>query len=63
MGEMNVDNFQEIKNSIQPDGSLKSLGWYLNWNVGDLEACLDGRYTAKQLREIANWMDAHAPQK
>lgn len=42
---------------IGSDGGLYSLGWYLNWNVGDDNACLDGRFTAAELRAIAAHMD------
>lgn len=41
---------------FQPDGSLASLGWYLDWPVGDREATLDGAFTADELEAIASWM-------
>lgn len=50
-----------VKDAIEPDGGLFCLGWYLSWTPGEPTACLDDRFTAKQLRDIANWMDAHQP--
>jgi len=43
-------------NIIQDNGGLHSLGWYLNWEAGDSEACLDGQFTADELEAIAWWM-------
>lgn len=48
----------ELQAAIQPDGSLYDVLWYLEWRVGNDEATLDGGFTAQQLREIADHMDA-----
>lgn len=54
--EMAIEILRE--DVIQPDGSLYSGGWYLEWpslkNHG--EAQLDGRFTADELEAIAWWM-------
>lgn len=47
----------EIEKTIQADGGLYSLGWYLSWDVGEEKACLDGEFTPNQLRSIADHMD------
>ena len=47
----------ELGEAIQPDGSLYSLGWYLNWGSdGSGIAILDGPFTLDQLEAIAWWM-------
>lgn len=38
------------------DGSLHSLSWYLFWEKGDVQATLDGDFTADELEAIAWWM-------
>jgi hypothetical protein len=38
------------------DGSLYSIGWYLNWDPGNKDADLDGQFSADQLEAIAWWM-------
>ena len=53
----NLILLDEVK---QDDGGLYSLGWYLNWNIGDKTARLDGPFTAKELKAIAWWMENHA---
>ncbi len=46
-----------LKNEVKADdGGLYSLGWYLNWEIDDNEAILDGRFTADELEAIAWWM-------
>ena len=42
---------------IKEDGSLYSLGWYLEWDVGEKNATLDGMFTSQELRDIADHMD------
>lgn len=44
---------------IQKDGSLHDLGWYLAWSIGADTACLDGSFTAAELRAIAEHMERH----
>jgi len=39
-----------------PDGSLYSTKEYLNWNVGNEKATLDGNFTADELEATAWWM-------
>jgi hypothetical protein len=43
------------------DGGLFDLGWYLSWTPGNNAAILDGRFTAADLRAIADHMDHHFP--
>lgn len=47
-----------VAGAVCPDGSLFDTGWYLFWMPGNDEATLDGYFTARQLREIADHMDA-----
>lgn len=51
-----------LKEVIQPDGGLFSLGWYLAWpSAGGKEAAtLDGRFTIRDLEAIAQYMRDHA---
>ena len=46
-----------IANAVQPNGNLYDLGWYLAYEVGDRDATLDGRFTAEEMRAIADYMD------
>jgi len=48
---------EHVKDCIQPDGGLFSLGWYLSWSPGQKEAVLDGEFTAAALRAIAEHME------
>lgn len=50
-----------LEGSIQPDGGLYSLGWYLGWKRGDGHATLDGQFTPDDLEAIAWWMRHSAP--
>ncbi len=45
--------------TIDSDGNLfkDSREWYLNWNVGEGRATLEGRFTASDLRLISYWME------
>jgi hypothetical protein len=44
----------------RPDGGLYySGGQYLNWEIGDERAVLDGDFTAQELSDIAEWMLLH----
>jgi len=38
------------------DGGLYSWEPYLNWNIDDKKACLDGYFTADELEATAWWM-------
>lgn len=49
---------ESVEAAIKKDGGLDNIGWYLNWHPRDNYATLDGRFTAAQLRDIANHMDA-----
>lgn len=40
---------------IQPDNTLHSVGWYLEWSGGN-HATLDGKFSAAELEAIAWWM-------
>lgn len=50
-----------VKAAIQEDGGLYDLGWYLGWTPGDEEAVLDGRFSAAELRAIADHMERTKP--
>lgn len=52
---MTAGNARVIE-AIQDDGSLYELGWYLAWKPGAEEAVLDGKFTAAELRAIADYM-------
>jgi hypothetical protein len=47
------------KEVCQPDGSLYDPMNYLAWRVGEENAVLDGRFSAEDLRAIADHMDKH----
>lgn len=47
----------EVAKCVRTDGALYNLGWYLSWHPGEAEACLDGQFTADDLRSIADHMD------
>lgn len=47
-----------VKECVEADGGLYSLGWYLAWSAGETDARLDGDFTADDLRTIADHMDA-----
>lgn len=49
---------KRVKESVTSTGGLYRLGWYLSWDVGDKAACLDGYFSADDLRAIADHMDA-----
>lgn len=55
MSEPRKSNFESW---IHDDG-LYSLGCYISWERGDTEATLDGRYTAEELRQVADYMEKH----
>ena len=42
--------------TIENDGSLDNLGWYLSWHTGNEFATLDGEFTANELEAITWWM-------
>jgi hypothetical protein len=42
-----------------PQGGLRSIFPYINWRPNDRQVTLDARFTAIELREIADFMDAH----
>ncbi len=43
-------------NIIQENGNLYALGWYLSYHAGDVEACLDGMFSAEDLIAIGTYM-------
>ena len=47
---------EHLKDELQPDGGLYSVGWYLGWPVNDSTAILDGDFTADDLEAIAVYM-------
>ena len=42
---------------IKPDGSLRNLHTYINWERGEDEVTLDAAFTSKELEAIAWWME------
>lgn len=48
--------YKRLKKVITPDGNLYSLNWYLSYNKGAKDACLDGAFTADDLEAIAWWI-------
>lgn len=48
----------EVAKAVTADGGLYDLGWYLAWTPGDKDAVLDGKFSAAELRAIADHMDA-----
>ncbi len=48
-------------NNIGKNGEI--YGIYFSWRVGDKEACLDGDFTAEELKAIAWWMKNKTPNK
>lgn len=46
-----------VKACVRPDGGLYDLGWYLGWTPHERAATLDGRFTAAELRAIADHME------
>lgn len=46
---------EHLKDEIQPNGRLYSLGWYCSWDPqhGRDYVTLDGEFTAKDLEAIA----------
>ena len=47
--------------ALMPDGSLQSglSYWYIDWAPGQGSATLDGYFSARQLRDIADVIDAN----
>ena len=41
---------------IEPSDDLYDLHQYLNWEIGDSNATLDGLFNADELEAIAWWM-------
>lgn len=52
--------FPLLTDAISKDGGLYNLGWYIGWSCGQKEAMLDGTFSADQLRQIADYMDAQS---
>lgn len=52
---------QDVENAKREDHSLFDLSWYLAWEVGNDTACLDGDFTAADLRAIADHMEKYTP--
>jgi len=54
---MDEDKAREILgDSIQPDDSLFSCGWYVQWRKHNSTAVLHGEFDAEDLEAIAWWM-------
>jgi hypothetical protein len=47
----------DVRKAISEDGGLYDLGWYLGWTPEDDKACLDGWFSAEELRAIADHME------
>lgn len=47
---------ERLKDSIQPDGTLYDLGWYLAWGNDETEGTLDGTFTVDDLEAIVWWV-------
>jgi len=45
-----------LGDTIRPDNSLYDLSCYINWDIGDEKATLDGIFNAEELEAIAWWM-------
>lgn len=45
-----------LRDWIRPDNGLYNLYCYINWDIGDKDATLDGLFNAEQLEAIAWWM-------
>jgi hypothetical protein len=45
--------------ALMPDGSLQStlMDWFVDWSPGEKSATLDGYFSSRQLRDIADVMD------
>lgn len=41
---------------IQPDGSLRSMDWYIDWTPGHQTVSLDGNFSARALEAVAWWI-------
>lgn len=55
---MNEAKIKKILKDVkfEEDGGLSSDLKYLSWDVGQIEATLDGDFTADELEAIAWWM-------
>lgn len=57
---MNIQKAESILNEYGMDEisseELYSLSWYVNWDKGDKEVCLDGHFTPIQLIAIATYI-------
>lgn len=51
---------KHVEECIQEDKGLFNLGWYLAWDPRSKEACLDGNFTAQDLRDISDYMIANS---
>lgn len=58
MSLSNREKYPLIAGAIKADG-LYDLGWYLGYTNGDKSATLDGKFTARDLQEIAKYMLDH----
>lgn len=55
--QMNKEKAEKtLSKAIKEGGHLYNIYWYLDWEVGDHSASLDGRFTPEQLEAIAWWM-------
>ena len=41
-----------IRDAIDSDGTLYSLGWYVCWNGGEKSITLDGHFSVEELEAI-----------
>lgn len=57
MSEASGEVDPNVEKAVQSDGSLFDSRWYLSWDVGAEHAQLDGLFTSKQLRDIADHME------
>lgn len=52
------EKYPLIAGAIKEDG-LYDIGWYLGYTNGEISATLDGKFTARDLQEIAQYMLDH----
>lgn len=61
---MTIQEAKEILgDSVQEDGSLYDLSWYLCCNAGAPDATLDGKFTADELEAISVLMKSNSSQE
>ena len=50
----------EIIKWVREDGSVLCMMPYAAWDPPDRTACLDGNFSAAELRALADWMEARS---